>query len=54
MYPLGSWFGGGAGDYAGRMALVVGLQAGLGLGVWGVGVAAARGVGRRWFGWGRL
>ena len=62
VYPLETWFGGGfraggwrgVGDYAGKMALVLGLEMAIGQVVWQLGFGAAWWAGRRWFLWGRL
>lgn len=62
VYPLESWFGlglraggwRGAGDYAGKMLLCMGLEAVMGFGVWQVGAGVVWWIGREWFQWGRL
>ena len=53
---LGAGGGGwrGVADYAGKMALVQGLEMGVGVAVWQASVGLSWWVGRRWFGWGRL
>ena len=61
IYAPGSWFGpglrGGAGgwramgDYMGKMLLVQGLEAGMGLVVWQVGVGFTWWIGRKWCAW---
>lgn len=61
VYPLGRWFGmglrgrwAGAADYAGKMALVQGIEMGIGLAVWQMSVGLSWWAGRKWFEWGRL
>lgn len=55
---LGAWFGGGSNPdmlaYAGKMALVLGMQAAVSTGIWGLGSALAIALGRRGFGWGTI
>lgn len=55
---LGAWFGGGTrGEmiaYAGKMALVLGMQAAVSTGIWGLGSALAIALGRKGFGWGTI
>ncbi|KAL1871856.1 hypothetical protein Plec18167_007007 [Paecilomyces lecythidis] len=40
--------------YTGKLVLVFGMQAAVSLGIWGIGTAAAIGMGRKRFGWGNL
>ncbi|KAK2753587.1 hypothetical protein FQN54_007364 [Arachnomyces sp. PD_36] len=55
---LGVWFGGGTRwemfAYAGKMALVLGMQAAVSTGIWGIGSALAIALGRKGFGWGTI
>ena len=55
---LGAWFGGGTGwdmsTYAGKLALMMGIQAAVSTGVWGLGTALAITLGRKGFGWGTM
>lgn len=56
--PLGAWFGGGgirgSVAYVGKLALVLGMQAAVSAGVWGIGTGAAIAMGKSGFGWGNL
>ncbi|GAD96401.1 conserved hypothetical protein [Paecilomyces variotii No. 5] len=40
--------------YAGKLVLIFGMQSAVSLGIWGIGTAAAIGMGRKRFGWGNL
>ena len=61
VFPVGAWFGKGLrggwmamGDYAGKMALVMGMEMGVSFAVWRLCTGVAWVIGRREFGWGRL
>ena len=61
IYPIGGWCGmglrggwRGMGDYAVKVMLMAGLEAGVRLGFWQVGTALRWFIGKRNFGWGRL
>lgn len=59
IYPQGSWFGaglrgGGALDYARRIALSLGLEAALGFGTWQLGAGLTWWLGTSRYKWGKL
>lgn len=59
VYAPGAWgglglWGGGLRGYVGRIALVQGVEWGIGLAVWQLSAGAAWWIGRWWFEWGKL
>lgn len=56
--PLGAWGGGGSGTdtlaYIGKMTLMMGIQVGVNVSVWGVISGSAIRIGKRFCGWGSL
>ncbi|MCJ1451266.1 Mucin-2 [Mycoblastus sanguinarius] len=60
VFPLGTWFGMGLSsgwrgmcEYAGKMLLISGIEAGIGLAIWQLGTGMSWRAGTRLFHWGR-